>query len=168
MSDLTQVYHGLSGSLKGKLKSPFLVYEEKEDAKEFANNYTDFSKDPKVIQFDLETARLLDLTTKTGMIVFEKLLEKADFKLEDIIDSNGNNDMFADEKVEHDNLDTLMYKKVTKLISENFDTIKGYSNLDNKKVISYAVMNTEVLTKKEILEIDLEGDLWKVEFKNKN
>lgn len=165
MSDLTQVYHGLAGYSKGKLKSPFLVYESKDNAKEFANNYTDFTKEPKVIQFDLDTDKVLDLTTVNGMEVFETLLNKSDLKLTDIVDNK--QELYYDEKVEYDNLDILAYKKINKILVESFDTIKGYTLLDDKKVISYMVINTEVLTKKEILEIDLEGNLWKVEFKNK-
>lgn len=158
-----QVYHGLAGTLKVKLKTPFLVYEDKNDAKIFANNYTDFSKQPKVIQFDLETLKLLDLTTEIGINSFEELLKINHLELNDIIDIK--KDSYCEENLQYDNLDILSYKKFNKILMEKYDTIKGYSILENKKVTSYAVMNVDTLTKKQVLEINLDGNLWNVEFK---
>ena len=50
---MKKVYHGMAG--KTKLKNPTLVYEDKDVAKEFANNFTDLDKEPKVLEFDLNT-----------------------------------------------------------------------------------------------------------------
>lgn len=163
MSNLKQVYHGMAGSIKGKLKTPLFVYENKDDAKEFANNYTDLNKEPKVLQFDLETTKILDLTTEKGKEKFEKLIKEEGLEQTEII--NHKKEYFDDEESEVGNLDTLSWKKILKVVSEKFDAIKGYSILDKNKVPSYSVLNIDVLVNKEVLEIDLEGDLWKVEFK---
>lgn len=163
MTNLTQVYHGMAGSHKGKLKTPLLVYENKEDAKEFANNYTDLNKEPKVLQFNLETSKILDLTTEKGKEKFEKLVKEEGLETSEI--SNYKKEYFDDEDFNIENLDTISWKKILKTMSEKFDTVKGYSVLDKNKVSAYTILNTEILTNKEILEIDLEGDLWKVEFK---
>lgn len=165
MSDLKKVYHGMAGSIKGKLKTPLLVYENKDDAKEFANNYTDLNKEPKVLQFDLdlEINKVLDLTTEKGKEKFEKLIKEEGLEQTEII--NHKKEYFDDEDSEVENLDTLSWKKILKVVSENFDAVKGYSILDKSKVPSYSILNTEILINKEVLEIDLEGNLWKVEFK---
>lgn len=163
MADVKQVYYGMAGSSKSKLKTPLLVYENKEDAKEFANNYTDLNKEPKVLQFDLETTKILDLTTDKGKEHFEKLIKEDGLEQTEII--NHKKEYFDEEESEVENLDTLSWKKILKLVSENFDAVKGYTMLDKNKVPSYSVLNTDILINKEVLEIDLEGDLWKVEFK---
>lgn len=165
MNDLQKVYYGISGATKSKLKNSILVYENKENAKEFANNYTDLNKEPKVLVFDLNTTKILDLSTEKGKENFLNIIKEEGLEESDII--NLKKEYFDDEKEELENLDQLSLKKTFKILNENFDIIKGYSLLDDKKVNSYIVLNTEVLINKEVLEIDLEGDLWKVEFKIK-
>ena len=72
---------------------------------------------------------------------------------------------FDEENGQIENLDTLSLKKI-KGLSSKVDAIKGYSVIDNNKHAAYAVINTETLINKEVLEIDLEGDLWKVAWKD--
>ena len=160
---LIQVYHGIAGSLKSTYKIPFLAYENKETAKEFANNYTDLNKAPKVVQFELNTVKVLDLTTESGMTIFKNIVEKDEIDLNDILDHR--KEKFEYKKAEYDNLDKLAYKKLNKVVLESFDVIKGYTYLGEKKVVSYAVINTDVIVKKDVFEIETEGNLWKIEFK---
>ena len=162
MNNLKKVYHGMAGNLKGKIKSPFLVYEDKEIAKEFANNYTDLNKEPKVLQFDFESNKVIDLSTEKGREKFDKIILEEGFQTEDLISYK--KEYFDEENGQIENLDTLNLKKI-KDLSSKVDAIKGYSVIDSTKHIVYAILNPETLINKEVLEIDLEGDLWKVEFK---
>lgn len=163
MNKIQHVFYGMAGQLKGKLKSPLMVYENIDDAKEFANNYTDLNKEPKVIQFKVENPRVIDLTSIEGKKTFENIIKSEDLESEDVI--NYQKKYFDDVEPTIENLDTIILKKVYKALSEKFDMVKGVSLLDDNKVSSLVVLNTEILKDKEILELDLEGDLWKVEFK---
>lgn len=164
MSELNQVYHGMAGSLKGKLKTPFLVYEDKHDAKEFANNYTDFSKQPKVIQFNVVLGSVLDLTKENSKKELELLVSESNIKWSDLFEEN----ISSEEEVDYKDIDNLNHKKINKLLSEKFDIVKGYSILNEKKVSSYIVLNSNVLENKQVLEIDTNdnGNIWKINFKN--
>lgn len=163
MTDLKHVYHGMAGSIKIKYKNPLLVYENKEDAKEYANNYTDLNKEPKVLQFELNTKKILDLTTEKGKEKFKKIIQDEGLEYNDVVSNK--KEYFEEEEIEIENLEAISWKKIFKAVSENYDVVKGYSLLDKNKSPSYSILNTEILIKKEILEIDLEGNLWKVEFK---
>lgn len=159
---MKKVYHGMAG--KTKLKNPTLVYEDKDVAKEFANNFTDLTKEPKVLSFDLNTNKILDITTEEGLKTFEKLIQNSGLSFKD--DGFGNKVTKIDEKeVDYLSLELVESKKLSKLLLEDFDAVKGFTLLDGKNRESFMILNTDVLENKEVLEIDLEGDLWKVEFK---
>ena len=160
--NMKKVYHGMAG--KSKLKNPTLVYEDKDVAKEFANNITDLTKEPKVLSFDLNTSKILDITTEEGLKDFEKAIKKAGLSFNE--DQFGNKVTDIDGKeVDYLSLELIENKKLSKLLSEDFDAVKGLSYLDGKNRESLMILNVDVLENKEVLEIDLEGDLWKVEFK---
>lgn len=163
MKNTQEVFYGMAGQFKSKLKNPTLVYENKEDAKEYANNYTDLSKEPKVIKFDVDCSKIIDLTTEQGKENFQKVLKAEGLKVNEVI--NYEKQYFDDVEPQIENLDTLVLKKVIKSLSNEFDMIKGFTMLDENQTTSFLVLNNEVLKYRETLEIDLEGDLWKVEFK---
>lgn len=159
---MKKVYHGVAGKIK--LKNPTLVYEDKDIAKEFANNFTDLDKEPKVLEFDLNTNKILDITTQEGLKTFEKLIQNSGLSFKD--DDFGNKVTKIDEKeVDYLSLELVESKKLSKLLLDDFDAVKGFTLLDGKNRESFMVLNTDVLENKQVLEIDLEGDLWKVEFK---
>lgn len=163
MNKVQHVFYGMAGQLKAKIKSPLMVYENVDNAKEFANNYTDLSKEPKVIQFELENPRVIDLTLPEGKEIFEQVVKAEGLVTSNVIDYK--KEYFDDKPSQIENLDTLMLKKVQKALSDKFDVIKGVSVLDDIQVSAFCVLNTEVLKNTQTLEIDLEGDLWEVEFK---
>lgn len=163
MNTTQHVFYGMAGQHKGKFKSPLIVYENTDDAKEFANNYTDLTKEPKVIQFKLENPRVVDLTTQEGKQTFENMIKSEGLENKDMIDFEKK--YFDDVEPTIENLDTLALKKIIKLLSDKFDMIKGVSMLDDKLVTCFSVLNTHILQQTEIIEIDLEGNLFKVEFK---
>ena len=157
-------YYGFSGELNKKIKTPLYMYVEKDDAKEFANNYTDLKESPHVAEIIVKSDKVLDLTNDIDLNKFNNILNKLGLII--------NKDQFGCEyktldglEIEENSLDVFENKNVITTLKKEFDLIKTISMLNNKKVISIVVLNNKIFKLKKILDIDVDGNIFKSKFK---